>query len=209
MQHVVRLLVEERLVDLGEIAGLQRIERRGEGQEGPEVGQQLAVLHQGVVDGPVLGRQDLGGDVSIAVALLLDLVLVSAVAGGPRRRARAAKRQAQRPALLGGIVVAVVAVVGRVLDRLERGGDDVVEQLGEDVVLAQVLEKLGVVLLELLDQVTLVQQVLEEEVGLVEDGIDGGDVGVAAKPPKHGDSGRGAGSRVGLDDATSNPGRAG
>ena len=40
-------------------------------------------------------------------------------------------------------------------------------------------------LLELLNQITLVEEFFEGEVGLVEDGVDRRDVGVAAKLPKH------------------------
>jgi hypothetical protein len=41
------------------------------------------------------------------------------------------------------------------------------------------------VLLKLLDQIALVEEFLEGEIGFVEDCVDGGDVGVTAKSPKH------------------------
>lgn len=58
-------------------------------------------------------------------------------------------------------------------------------------------------LLQLLYQVALVEKLLEGEVGLVEDGVDGGDVGVAAEAPEHGASAvvEGPKSRRQLSDA--------
>lgn len=52
--------------------------------------------------------------------------------------------------------------------------------------LAEVLDQLCIVLLDLVEEVGLVEEVLEGEVGLLEEGVDGGDVGVAAESPEHG-----------------------
>lgn len=87
--------------------------------------------------------------------------------------------------------------------RLELGSDDIVEEAGEDVVLAEVLDKLCVVLFELLNEIALVEKVFETKVGLVENSVNGGDVGVAAKTPKHGGGVEGAPAALaGLSDGS-------
>lgn len=117
----------------------------------------------------------------VTVALLVQLLIVFAGVCGVRRCARALEGQQAASGLdfiVGGLVKA--------LDGLELGDNGVFEELLEDLVLTQELDELGVVLLQLLYQIGLFEQLLQGEVGLVEDGVDGRDVGVAAEPPEHG-----------------------
>lgn len=54
LNHLLNLLVEQGLVDLGEVAGLQRIEWGVTPQEVPEVPQHALVSEQSLADGPVV-----------------------------------------------------------------------------------------------------------------------------------------------------------
>ena len=124
LQHVFGLLIKQRFVDLGEVAGLQGVEWGRVLDELPELPQQGFALHDGLVDGPVVGGQDLGGDKGVSVPLLLAVLLVPAAVGGPR--GGAGPGEGERYALaLGGLVLFVGRVVRGGGDGLELGHDDI------------------------------------------------------------------------------------
>jgi hypothetical protein len=181
LQHFLGLLVEQRLVDLCEVARLEGVERGLALQELPEVEEERLALHDGVVHGPRVRGQDLGGHEGVAVPLLL-AVLLAGIAG-PRGAPRSGEGLGHALSLLA--LVLILLVVGGAGYGLELGGDDIFEQLLEHLWVAKVVDEPGIVLLQLLHQVALVQELLELEVVPLEDLVDGRDIGVTAKPPEH------------------------
>jgi len=65
-------------------------------------------------------------------------------------------------------------------------GNDIFKKSSEDVFVPQIVNEFGVVLLQLLYEVCLVEDLLETHIWLIEDRVNGGYVGVSPKPPKHG-----------------------
>ena len=59
LEHLLHLAVEQRLVDLGEVASLYRIEGRRLLDVGPELSQSVLVLEDSLGYGPYFGGQDL------------------------------------------------------------------------------------------------------------------------------------------------------
>lgn len=75
----------------------------------------------------------------------------------------------------------VVGVIGRGFENFEFGSDDIVEQFLEDFIFVQIFDEFGIVLFKFLDQIVFIEKFFKSEIGFVEDGVDGGDVGVVVK----------------------------
>ncbi len=148
-------------------------------EELPEVEEEGLALHERVVHGPGVGGQDLGGDEGISVALLFAVLLAGA--GSPREGPACALAVL----VLVLLVLLVVGDVGAAGDGFELGSDDVFEKFLEDEGVSEIFDEPRIVLLQLLHQVALVEKLLEREALPLEDLVDGRDIGVAAKPPKH------------------------
>lgn len=144
LYHLLRLLIEERLVDLGKVAGLERIQWGRPFEEVPELPDERFVLYHCLVDGPRVGRQNFSSDVCVSVPLLVRLLLL--VLSCPGRGTRPGERQQATLAL----VVILLRLLVRNRDGLELGRDDIFQQLLQDSVFAQVFDQPGIVLLKLL-----------------------------------------------------------
>ena len=133
LDHLLRLSVKQGLVDLCEVASLQRVERDRSCEEEPKLAQEIAAggFHQRLADGPVVRGQDLAGDVGVLIPSPLGLLLVVSELAGMRRGAWPAKGQG--PALAG---VRLVFLLGGDGDRLEPGCDGVFEEPLEDIALS-------------------------------------------------------------------------
>jgi hypothetical protein len=186
IEHLLHLAVEQRLVDLGEVASLHGVEGRGLLDVGPELAQRLLVLKDGLGYRPHLRGEDLARDVGILHALALLLALFAVLGLGRRGRACPACDSPQEAGPVGAasLARAFASIVVQCAALL--GGYDVAQQALEDIFVAQVLDELRILLLELLDQVRLVEQLLDGDVGLVEDVVERRQLRVTAKAPEHG-----------------------